>query len=196
MINWAIDNADKFAKILDIEVEEAEENKAEEAGEDKVAAMKATVDLKSNDKEKVDEWIIQLKEQEGKENPLAKANFFSRVSILRLLKPIILLTSLAESSREASKLLLKVLSPQQIIVLIRLSALGTSQTQCIIQRIFQTLLRCNIKLDFLNKAVATAAQDDSTKRVDELHRKQCLSVDLKSSFWTFNFNQIYLARRA
>ena len=177
-------------------MEEAEEIKAEEAGEDKVAAMKATVDLKSNDKEKVDEWIIQLKEQEGKENPLSKANFFSRVSILRLLKPIILLTSLAESSREASKLLLKVLSPQQIIVLIRLSALGTSQTQCIIQRIFQTLLRCNIKLDFLNKAVATAAQDDSTKRVDELHRKQCLSVDLKSSFWTFNFNQIYLARRA
>lgn len=115
--------------------------------------MKTQVNQKASDKEKIEEWIRQIKEQEGKENPLTDARFFSRVSINRLLKHVVLLTSLAESSRDACQLLLKVLNPQQLVILFRLSALGTSQTQCIIQKIFQTLLRCNIKIGFLNKAV-------------------------------------------
>ena len=68
--------------------------------------------------------------------------------------------------------------------------------QCLIQKIFQTLLRCNVKLDALNRAVTTAASDDTTQRVRELSQRYCHSVDLKSSFWTFHFNQIYLTRRA
>ena len=126
--------------------------------------MKAEV-AKKKEEERVEEWISQIKEQEGKENPFNKANFFSRVSIVRLLKPISLMISLAESSSFAVNLLLKVLSPEQLIILIRLAAVGTSQTQCLVQRIFQNLLRCNIKLSFLDSAVRTANQDDTTFRV-------------------------------
>jgi len=86
----------------------AEEEKSDEQ---KFAAMKSEVGRKGNEKEKVEEWISQMKGQEGTDHPLAKANFFSRVSILRLLKPLVLLCSLAESSRDASKLLKRVLTP-------------------------------------------------------------------------------------
>jgi len=73
-----------------------------------------------------------MKEQEGKENPLIKAEFFSRISIIRMLKHVINLVSLAESSREAALLLKKVLHPKHLNVLIRLSALGSSQVQCLV----------------------------------------------------------------
>lgn len=76
----------------------------------------------------MEEWISQIKQLEGEENPLKKANFFTRVSIIRMLKPIILLCSLGESSKDASQLLKKVLDPSQLIILVRLAALGTSQT--------------------------------------------------------------------
>ena len=125
VVNWAVENAGSLANTLQIEIGgDEEEEKAmatgeeeeakvveEKSDEDKIAAMKSEVDKKGNEKEKIEEWINQMKDQEGTDNPLSKANFFSRVSILRLLKPIILLCSLAESSRDASKLLKKVLAP-------------------------------------------------------------------------------------
>lgn len=92
--------------------------------------------------------------------------------------------------------MLKVLSPLRLTTLFRLSALGSSQIQCLIQKIFQSLLRCNIKLNFLNQAVNQAMADDSTNRVAELSKKQFPNIDMKSSFWTFQLNQIYLSRRA
>ena len=204
-INWILESQERVQQIardlqiedeLQNELNQADEEEKKEAEEDKVANMKSAANSKSKLEEKIEEWISQIKDQEGKENPLQNAEIFSRISIVRMMKHILLLVSLGESSRQAAILLKQVLHPKQLNVLIRLSALGSSQVQCLIQKIFQTLLRCNIKLDYLNRAVTTAAQDDTTYRVKELSEKYCKDVDFRSSFWTFHFNQIYLTRRA
>ena len=124
VLDWAIDYdnlGDALGLPPDFEEEQKdEENKEEEKKEDKLETMKEAVNAKTKDDEKIDEWISQIKEQEGKENPRTKSQVFSKVSIIRLLKPVFLMISLAESSRESCDLLTKVFHPKNLNILVRL----------------------------------------------------------------------------
>lgn len=107
VLNWAA-NYQMLEESLGVtapEEEKKEEEKKEEK-KDKLGEMKEAVNCKNKEDEKIEEWISQIKEQEGEENPRSKSQVFSKVSIIRMLKPIFLMISLAESSRESAKLLL------------------------------------------------------------------------------------------
>ena len=54
---------------------------------------------------------MKLREEDGKTSPLEGANFFSRVSIVRLLKPLLIMISVSESSKDNSELLKQVMNP-------------------------------------------------------------------------------------
>ena len=82
--------------------------------------MKEAVNCKNKEDDKVEEWISQIKDQEGKENPRSKSLVFSKVSIIRMIKPVFLMISLAESSRESADFLLKVFHPKNLNILVRL----------------------------------------------------------------------------
>ena len=176
---------------------EPEEEKQEEPV-DRLAAIRTQVEEKTEEKEKMEAWLTLAAAEEGKTSPLSKASFYSRVSIYRLLKHLSILVSVSESSRDASDLLKDVLTPAHLPVLVRMAALGTAQAQCLVQKIFQGLLRLNMSGRILDEAVQQAAADDKdqTGRVPELLTKHTKKVDMGSAFWDFHFNQIFLAKRA
>lgn len=198
-----LERSKDFAACLVADEEEGEapakpEEEKQEEPVDRLAAIRTQVEEKTEEKEKMEAWLTLAAAEEGKTSPLSKASFYSRVSIYRLLKHLSILVSVSESSRDASDLLKDVLRPAQLPVLVRMAALGTAQAQCLVQKIFQGLLRLNMSRAYLDRAVQQAAADDKdqTGRVPELLTKHTKKVDMGSAFWDFHFNQIFLAKRA
>ena len=198
-----LERSKDFAACLVADEEEGEapakpEEEKQEEPVDRLAAIRTQVEEKTEEKEKMEAWLTLAAAEEGKTSPLSKASFYSRVSIYRLLKHLSILVSVSESSRDASDLLKDVLTPAHLPVLVRMAALGTAQAQCLVQKIFQGLLRLNMSRAYLDRAVQQAAADDKdqTGRVPELLTKHTKKVDMGSAFWDFHFNQIFLAKRA
>jgi hypothetical protein len=70
--------------------------------------------------------VEQMKEFDSEEHHLNKATFFSEVSLIRILRTLLLVTNLSQSSKLSGDLLKKVISTSLFKTLIRFSVLGSA----------------------------------------------------------------------
>jgi len=71
--------------------------------------MRDIVNAKTSEKDKLEEWLNQLKESECKESPLKNAQFFSPTSVFGFVKLLMLLFSFSESSSRSANILKRVI---------------------------------------------------------------------------------------
>jgi len=81
---------------------------------------------------------------------------FSTVSLTHLVKHIVKLMSLAESSSDAAKLPFRVMLPSQLSDIISLSVIASPSIQLLTQKIFQSLLKISTPLEIFNQATTAA----------------------------------------
>jgi len=95
--------ADDILEVLEDLVIEEEEAPAEEEealeGADTFERIKGEVEQKGSATEKAEAWLTKVRAEDGKTSSLKEATFFSRVSIVRLLKHVLTIASVSESSK-------------------------------------------------------------------------------------------------
>jgi len=108
----------------------------------------AEANLEGQEEEKKEE----AKEEEPPKEQLPIVGF-SKFALTHLVKHVVVLLSLAESSDDAAKLPFRVMSPDDLVSLVQLSLAACPSVQILVQKIFQSMLRLSLPVSILDKAV-------------------------------------------
>ena len=85
-----------------------------------MTAIQEAVYAKADPKEKMEEWLVKIKEIEKVESVMAKARFYSPSTLYSLMKTYLNFLSLSESSRNAAMLLKMIMRPDDLVTIVNI----------------------------------------------------------------------------